>query len=253
MRSSADVRSAIHTWRSTARLSLGDLLAALNDAEEALQLARSVDDPDALADALTALVAAQVWLGQGIDRTLVTQTLELEASTEPRPVARRPSVRVAHLLARTGEIDESRSMCTSLLDEAVGSGDDDAGGRLHAELGWVEFLAGDWVASLDHLRRAVVSAPAQGSRLGALALVEAHRGEADAAQVARDGSDGGSRAERRGGRGAPRAVRARRPGAVAGQRVRRSTITSSAHGSSIAARASGSPRCSRSSPITRWR
>ena len=64
----ADVRSAIHMWLSTARLSLGDLQAALDDAEEALRLARSVDDPDALADALTALVAAQVWLGLGIDR-----------------------------------------------------------------------------------------------------------------------------------------------------------------------------------------
>ena len=168
-------------WRSTALASLGDLPAALHDAEEALRLARSVDDPDVLADALTALVAAQVWLGQGMDRTLVTQALELEASAEPRAVARRPSVRVAHLLARTGEIDESRSMCTSLLNEAVGSGDDDAGGLLHAELGWIEFLAGDWVASLDHLRKSVDLAPSQGSRVGALALVEAHRGKADAA------------------------------------------------------------------------
>ena len=169
-------------WRSTALASLGDLPAALGDAEEALRLARSVDDPDALADALTALVATQVWLGQGIDHALMRQALELEASTEPRSVARRPSFRVANLLARTGEIDESRSMCTELLAEAVDSGDDDAGGRLHAELGWVEFLAGDWVASLDHLRKSVVLAPVQGSRLGALALVEAHLGEAEAAR-----------------------------------------------------------------------
>ena len=177
-----EVRSSIHMWRSTALASLGDLPAALGDAEEALRLARSVDDPDALADALTALVATQVWLGQGIDHALMKQALELEASTEPRSVARRPSFRVANLLARTGEIDESRSICTELLAEAVDSGDDDAGGRLHAELGWVEFLAGDWVASLDHLRKSVVLAPVQGSRLGALALVEAHRGEADAAR-----------------------------------------------------------------------
>jgi DNA-binding CsgD family transcriptional regulator len=177
----ADVRSSLHMWRSTALSSLGDLPAALHDAEEALRLARSADDPDALADALTALIAAQVWLGQGVDRTLATQAIELEASTEPRSVARRPSISLADLLAKTGEIEESRSTCTSLLDEAVGSGDDDAAGRLHAELGWIEFLAGDWVASLEHLRKSVVLSPVQGSRLGALALVEAHRGEADAA------------------------------------------------------------------------
>jgi DNA-binding CsgD family transcriptional regulator/tetratricopeptide (TPR) repeat protein len=176
-----EIQSSIHMWRSTALASLGDLPAALGDAEEALRLARSVDDPDALADALTALVATQVWLGLGLDQALVSQALELEASTAPRSVARRSSFRVASLLARTGEIDESRSRFTSLLIEAVGSGDDDADGRLHAELGWVEFLAGDWVASLDHLRKSVVLAPVEGSRLGALALVEAHLGEAEAA------------------------------------------------------------------------
>ncbi len=178
----ADVRSSLSMWRSTALSSLGELPAALHDAEEALRLARSVNDPDALADALASLVAVQVRLGQGIDRALVTQSLELEASTEPRSVARRASVRVAHLLARTGDVDGSRSMCTSLLDEAVGAGDDDAEGILHAELGWIEFLAGDWIASVDHLDKAIVLAPAHASRLGMLALLEAHLGQADAAR-----------------------------------------------------------------------
>ena len=232
-------------WRSTALASLGDLPAALLDAEEALRLARSVDDPDALADALTALVATQVWSGQGIDRALVAQALELEASTEPRAVARRPSARVAHLLAWTGEIDESRSICTSLLDEAVGSGDDDAGGALHAELGWIEFLAGDWVASLDHLAEAV------GPRTGT--------GEQARDVGARRGPPG------RGGRRATHAKEAMEAcalsGAVDAEILALSALgalelplgntsvartTSSTHGGSIAARGSANQRCSRS-------
>ena len=73
-------------------------------------------------------------------------------------------------------------MCTTLLVEAIESGDEDATGLLHAELGWVEFLAGDWEASLDHLVRAVDHAPGSARGLGALALQEAHLGETDAAR-----------------------------------------------------------------------
>ncbi len=240
-------------WRSTALASLGDLPDALRDAEEALRLARSVDDPDALADALTALVATQVWLGQGIDRALVTQALELEASTEPRAVARRASLRVAQLLARTGEIDESRSMCTSLLDEAVGSGDDDAGGILHAELGWIEFLAGDWGAALDHLRKGRRPGPEGREQARSLGAPRGPSRGGGCGEVAREGSDrmrvrGAARSMRRSSRclrwGRSSCRWATRPPLA---------ITSGPHGSSTAARASESRRCSRSSPITRWR
>ena len=71
-------------------------------------------------------------------------------------------------------------MCASFLIEAVDAGDEDAGGLLRSELGWIEFLAGDWEASLDHLTRASGVAASHGKRLGALALVAAHLGDADA-------------------------------------------------------------------------
>ena len=180
---SAAVLSSIHMWRSYALASLGDLSAAERDAEEALRLAGSAGEPGALADALAALVTTQVWLGRGIDRSLMGRALELETSFEPRSVARRPSFVLASLLARTGEIDESRVMCTSLLTEAIDSGDEDAVGLLRSLLGWIEFLAGNWAASLDHSTRTIRLAPGHASRLGALALLEACLGVAEAART----------------------------------------------------------------------
>jgi DNA-binding CsgD family transcriptional regulator/tetratricopeptide (TPR) repeat protein len=169
-------------WRSYAGASLGDLRDALGDAEEAVRLAEPVGDPDLLAGALTALVSARVWLGEGLDEGLVTEALALESSSAPRLIAGRSRLRLASLMARTGAIDQGRSMCEALLVEAVGSGDEDATGLLHAELGWVEFLAGDWEASLDHLVRADANGPGGPGRLGALALLEAHLGDVEAAR-----------------------------------------------------------------------
>ena len=177
------VLSSIHMWRSHALASLGDLSAAQREAEESVRLAGSADDPGALADSLTALVTTQVWLGQGIDTALMDRALELESSFEPRSVARRPSFGLATLRARTGEIDESRLMCTSLLVEAIDAGDEDAVGLLRSELGWIELLAGNWEASLDHLTKAIGLAPAHAGRLGALAFLEACSGEIEGART----------------------------------------------------------------------
>ena len=175
------ILSSIHAWRSYACASLGDLRGALGDAEEAVRLAGSAGDPGLGRRAHRAR-RTRVWLGQGIDEALMTEALALESSSAPRPIAGRSRLRLASLMSRTGAIGEGRSMCEALLVEAVGSGDEDATGLLHAELGWVEFLAGDWEASLDHLVRAVGHAPDGASGLGALALLEAHLGDVDAAR-----------------------------------------------------------------------
>jgi DNA-binding CsgD family transcriptional regulator len=177
------VLSSIHMWRSRAVAALGDLSAAERDAEEALRLAGSANDPGAEADALTALVTTQVWLGRGLDHALMNRALELEGSFELRSVARRPSFGLANLLARTGDIDESRPMCASLLREAIDAGDEDAGGLLRAELGWIEFLAGNWQASLDHFTKTIGLAPGHAGRLGAMALLEACLGDVEGARA----------------------------------------------------------------------
>jgi DNA-binding CsgD family transcriptional regulator len=176
----AAILSSIHVSRSYALASLGELPEGLHDAEEAVRLARSGGGAESLADGLMALVTMQAWLGKGIDRALVTQALELGSTSASHFISQRPSFRLANLLSRTGEIEESRSMCASLLIEAVDAGDEDAGGLLRSELGWIEFLAGDWKASLDHLTRASGVAASHGKQLGTLALVAAHLGDADA-------------------------------------------------------------------------
>ena len=63
------ILGSIHTWRSYAGASLGDLHGALGDAEEAVRLGGSADDPGPMADALTALVAARVLAGTGRRRS----------------------------------------------------------------------------------------------------------------------------------------------------------------------------------------
>jgi DNA-binding CsgD family transcriptional regulator len=190
----AAVLSSIHMWRSYAVASSGDLRAAERHAQEAVRLAGSADEPGALADALTALVTTQVWLGEGIDRSLMDRALELELSFQPRSVARRPRFGLATLLARTGEIDESRVVCTALLREAIDAGDEDAAGLMRSELAWIEFLAGNWEASLDQSTKAIDLSPGHAGRLGALALLEACLGEAEAARAhAREALDASAR------------------------------------------------------------
>jgi DNA-binding CsgD family transcriptional regulator len=180
---SASVLSSIYMWRSHAVASLGQLRAALGDAEEALRLARSQDDPGVEADALTALATTHVWLGGGIDHVLMDRALELERSFEPRSIARRPSFGLASLLAKIGELDDSRQRCSSLLSEAIDAGDEDAVGLLRSELGWIEYLGGNWDRSFDHLGKAIGVSPGHTGWLGALALLEACLGEVDAARA----------------------------------------------------------------------
>jgi ATP/maltotriose-dependent transcriptional regulator MalT len=175
-------RSAILAWRSYAAASLGDLDGALADAEEAARLAGPVDDPEVRANALTALVNAQVWIGRGLDRELIGQALDLESGFASLSVARRPSVRLAGFLQRTGDVHESGSLCASLLVDATRAGDEDAVTVLHAELGWLAYLAGHWDVSVDHLTSAGPLDPGHAGRLGMLALVEAGLGQVDIAR-----------------------------------------------------------------------
>ena len=92
------VRSAILAWRSYAAASLGDLQRALDDAEEAARLADPLDQPEVLANAVTALVNAQVWLGRGLDRELIERgarprdevRVPLGRATSERPTRRVP-------------------------------------------------------------------------------------------------------------------------------------------------------------------
>ena len=185
----AEVRSSIHMWRSTARLARRPA-GALDDAEEALRLARSVDDPGCAGRRAHGARCGTGVAGTGHRRAMMAQTLELEASTEPRPVARRPSCPRRGSLGQDGRDRREPLDVHALLVEAVVSGDDDAGGLLHAELGWVEFLAGIGKRR-STISRAVGPAPDR----GAARSVGAGRGPSRRCRrgrIPRDGSDRGS-------------------------------------------------------------
>ena len=178
----AVVRASAHAWRSFAEASRGDLRIALHDAEEAVRTVDPAEEPEVLADALTALITAQVWLGRGLDRGPRGTAIEVGTRLAPTSVPR-PDLMMVGLLARTGEWDEARSLGASLLDDATAAGDEEAVALLRAELGWVAYLEGDWESSLDHLSAAIRMGSGHPGRLGMLALVEAGLGQVDASRT----------------------------------------------------------------------
>ena len=117
----AVVRASAHAWRSFAEASRGDLRIALHDAEEAVRTVDPAEEPEVLADALTALITAQVWLGRGLDRGPRGTAIEVGTRLAPTSVPR-PDLMMVGLLARTGEWDEARSLGASLLDDATAAG-----------------------------------------------------------------------------------------------------------------------------------
>ena len=202
-----------------------------------------------LADALTALVTAQVWLGRGLDRGLMGRAIEFGTRLAPLSVPRRPSLTMVGLLARTGAWDEARSLGASLLDDATAAGDEEAVALLRAELGWIAYLEGDWGTSLDHLSAASRMASGHPGRLGMLALVEAGLGEVDAS---RTHAEQGLEASARSG-----SIDAELFALSALGTLERSLgntseahTTSSEHGGSIKTPVWPSPRCSRSCRTT---
>lgn len=174
--------SSIHSWRSHALAWDGNLASAEHHAEEALRLAELGDDPAVLADSLMALASMRTWLGRGIPQELVDRALKLEDVIDSPSVSDRPSLVHSSMLALTGQLDEARKICTSLLQEATVRGDEDAVTSFHWLLGRTELLAGNWNAALAHYERMIV--PLQSANwLGARALVTVYVGDVDVARV----------------------------------------------------------------------
>ena len=123
------------------------------------------------------------------------RALELERSSELTFVARRPSLGSADLLTRTGQIDEARRRCASLLEQASLEGDEVSAGLLHRNLGWIDLLAGEWTGSRNHLEQAI-SLGADTSAFATRAVLEALRGDAAAATADAEGCPDGGRPHR---------------------------------------------------------
>jgi DNA-binding CsgD family transcriptional regulator len=172
---------SIHAWRSYALRATGDLNGAERDAEEALRLAKLGHDATELAEALTALGATRMALGRDMSDDLMERALELEGSMEPFSVTDWPSFLHTDQLVWLGQLDEARKICIQLLDEATVRGDEDAAGQLHWSLAHIEFLAGNWAATLAHESKMLTLTSKPAGRLGSRAMVEACGGDLQAA------------------------------------------------------------------------
>ena len=137
--------------------------------------------PRSLADALTALVTAQVWLGRGVDRELVRTAIEVGTRPHRPPSRDRTSMgSCSSPHRRPGRGSFAGCIARGRRD---GPGDEEAVALLRAELGWVAYLEGDWESSLDHLSAAIRMGSGHPGRLGMLALVEAGLGQVDASRT----------------------------------------------------------------------
>jgi DNA-binding CsgD family transcriptional regulator len=175
--------SSIHMWRSWAVGWMGDLTDAERHAEEARRFAEESDSSNALADALTTLVATREMLGKDIPSDLMNRALELEEYIEPYFVYGRPSIVLAGRWTDAGELDKARDLYVSLLDEATDRGDEDAAMAIHRMLGRVELRAGNWEVSRVHYERGMTFAPKPGNWLGAKSLLEVCVGDVGSARA----------------------------------------------------------------------
>ncbi len=145
--------ATIHGWRAWA-VSWHDLREAEGHAEEAVRLGRRGGDPAALAVGMAALIAMRTLLGLDVPNSLVREAMDLDEGTaSPFFVVDRPSLMVTYRLVFEGELDQARRLCQQLLEEALARGDEVSAADISSGLGAIEFLAGNWSASLRHYAR----------------------------------------------------------------------------------------------------
>jgi predicted ATPase/DNA-binding CsgD family transcriptional regulator len=108
--------TALAGGRAMARLNLGDVPGAVDDARRALALARELSDAASELLALTALSGTAYYAGDGaeaLDRT--RQAQELLSLDIPGDVARWCHYVVAMVLTKLGELDSARRVCAAGL------------------------------------------------------------------------------------------------------------------------------------------
>lgn len=180
----AQARAAVHTLLSYHRSMDFDPSRAAQEAEAALALLEPLGedaDPGIHARALSMRLRSRVFLGQGLDRTIVDRVLRLEARLPPgRRQLDRPSAGFGFWFKHVDDLDASRSWLTREL-EALGDEPRQRDALEH--LAVTECWAGNLELARAHARSALeLSEPGSVSELratSALALVEAHLGSVD--------------------------------------------------------------------------
>ncbi len=188
---SPPLRGSIEQGLGYAGLFTGDLASAEVHARSALELAEQTGDPPVLAEALQFVAYVEFVLGGGPRWDLLDRGIDLERRTgEPRIWNVLPSYTRAQLLKYTEQFDAARSAFLELLQGAEERGLEHPISMLLYHMAELECWAGHWDLAEHHARRALEAAVQtdmafyRTMALYASALVDAHRGRADAARAA---------------------------------------------------------------------
>jgi ATP/maltotriose-dependent transcriptional regulator MalT len=109
---------------SLALLNTGRFKCALRSAQDAVVDAGRLERPQLLSQALGMWVMLRFMGGDGLDEASLRQALELEDRCADRPVAFRPSMCNAQLLAWTGRLDDAREEMMAIRQRCLERGDE---------------------------------------------------------------------------------------------------------------------------------
>jgi DNA-binding CsgD family transcriptional regulator len=112
------------TMLSMALLNTGDLDAAASRVEEAVTSAERLGQPQLLSQALGIRTLVRFIVGDGLDEASMRRALALEERDAAMPVAFRPSMQNALLLACTGQLEQARGEMVSIRRRCLERGDE---------------------------------------------------------------------------------------------------------------------------------
>ena len=159
-----------------------NLVAAAAHARSAVEAARALDRPRALAEALAAQGLVDGLLGRSTAGRTFDEALALEEATEDLRVLRRPSYAHGVYLMWSDDLEGARDRLEALSQRALERGDESTLPLLLAHLSAIDCLLGSWEEAArraDESYDAAVQTgqpPQQAYALAARALVDAHLG-----------------------------------------------------------------------------
>ena len=187
------LRGKIEQLRGYAMLFTGDIPSAVPHAQAALDLAERANDPRLIAEALGAVAYLEFARGHGAQTDLLARAVALERETDGRWMLDqvRPSFVLAQILKYTERFDEARAALQAMLEGVVERGTEHPAPSLWSHLAEMETWAGRWEDARALAVRSLEAAEERGEvahnrlfALHALAIVDAHRGDTDAARDA---------------------------------------------------------------------
>jgi DNA-binding CsgD family transcriptional regulator len=172
-----------------ARILAGDLPKAAEHAQRAMALAKDLDRPDLLGEALAVDGSLAFLMGEGLPEDVMERAETLETWDQARPTPVHPSVAYGLLLKWSDDLDGARKRLHRALQQASDSGNERSLPFLLYHLAELESWAGNWSLAEEHAVRAdelAVQTGQDSSRaftLYARGLVEALRGDTEAARA----------------------------------------------------------------------